>query len=133
MRGDDALGPMIVDQLIDHGLLGIDAGPTPENVTGKIKRLQSEAIIFIDALVFRDLPAGSPGIVDIDDLRQCGGSSHTLSLDFVMDYVKAETGADVFMIGVQPGQISESEGLSPGMAESIERISSTIIKVSEQR
>ncbi len=126
-RGDDAAGPEIIDMLADRVAHAIDAGPSPENITGAIKRLKPAAIVFIDALLFKDLTPGTPAIVEIDDIRHLGESAHTLSLDVVMGYLKSETGADVFMIGVQPARISEGEGLSRGMEKSLKGVAAIII------
>jgi hydrogenase 3 maturation protease len=127
-RGDDAVGPLVIDSLAGHVPHTIDAGPSPENVTGSIKKRKPKAIVFIDALIFKDLPPGTPEIVEIDDIRHLGESTHTLSLDVVMEYLKMETGADVFMIGVQPGRIADGEGLSPGLQDSLEKITASIYR-----
>jgi hydrogenase 3 maturation protease len=127
-RGDDAIGPLVVDLLADYVPHAIDAGPSPENVTGAIKKLKPKVIVFIDALIFKDLPPGAPQIVEIDDIRHLGESTHTLSLDVVMEYLKLETGADVFMIGVQPERIADGEGLTPGIGGAIKKISVCILR-----
>jgi hydrogenase maturation protease len=127
-RGDDAIGPVIIDKIGGSVPHAIDAGPSPENVTGAIKKLKPQAIVFIDALIFRDLPPGAPAIVEIEDIRHLGESTHTLSLDVVMEYLKHETMADVFMIGVQPYLISDHEGLSQGMEEKLCRIAEAILE-----
>jgi hydrogenase 3 maturation protease len=121
-RGDDAIGPMIIDMLAESVPHAIDAGPSPENFTGAIKKLKPAVIVIIDALIFKDLPPGAPQIVEIDEIRHLGESTHTLSLDVVMEYLKMETGADVFMIGVQPGRIADGEGLSQGIEEAIKKL-----------
>lgn len=125
-RGDDAIGPLVIDTLARHVHHALDAGPSPENITGAIKKLKPQAIVLIDALIFQDLPPGTPQILEIDDIRHSGESTHTLSLDVVMEYLKMETGADVFMIGVQPARIADVEGLSPGIDKSIEKIATSI-------
>jgi hydrogenase 3 maturation protease len=125
-RGDDAIGPLVIDRLAGHVPHVIDAGPSPENVTGAIKKLKPAVIVLIDALIFKDLPPGAPQIVEIDDIRHRGETTHTLSLDVVMEYLKIETGADVFMIGIQPARIVDGEGLSPGIDKSIEKIIAAI-------
>jgi hydrogenase 3 maturation protease len=125
-RGDDAIGPLIIDLLAGGVPHALDVGPSPENYTGAIKKLKAKAIVFIDALIFKDLPPGAPQIVEIDDIRHLGESTHTLSLDVVMEYLKIETGADVFMIGVQPGRIAGGEGLSPGIPETTRKIARSI-------
>jgi hydrogenase 3 maturation protease len=127
-RGDDAIGPLAIDRLAGRVPHAIDAGPAPENVTGAIKKLKPAAIVLIDALIFKDLQPGTPQIVEIDDIRHLGDSTHTLSLDMVMEYLKMETGADVFMIGVQPERIADGEGLSPGLQDSPEKIASSIYR-----
>lgn len=127
-RGDDAIGPVIIDLLTGKVPHAIDAGPSPENVTGAIKRLKPRAIVVIDALIFGDLPPGEPAIVEIVDIRHIGESTHTLSLDVVMEYLKAETGADVFMIGVQPASVREDEALSPGVEAAIGSVVADILR-----
>jgi hydrogenase 3 maturation protease len=127
-RGDDAAGPILADMLSGRVPHAIDAGPVPENVTGAVKKLKPATIILIDALIFRDRPPGAPALVEIDEIRRLGWSAHTLSLDVVMEYLKNETGADVFMIGVQPGHVAGGEGLSAGMAEALEKIASIILR-----
>jgi hydrogenase 3 maturation protease len=126
-RGDDAIGPLVVDRLEGRVPHAFDVGPSPENATGLIKKLKPKVIVFIDALIFKDLPPGAPMIVEIDDIRHSGESTHTLSLDVVMEYLKMETGADVFMIGVQPGRIADGEGLTAGMQDATEKIANGII------
>jgi hydrogenase 3 maturation protease len=127
MRGDDAIGPAVIDRLTGKVPHAIDAGSAPENVTGAIKKLKPRAIVLVDALIFKDLPPGAPQIVEIADIEHIGESTHTLSLDVVMEYLKMETGADVFLIGVQPGRIAEGESLSQGMEEKMSRLASAIL------
>jgi hydrogenase 3 maturation protease len=125
-RCDDAIGPLIIDMLKEQFPNAIDAGPTPEDVTGEVRRLTPEAVIFIDALFMKDLPPGTPVITDIDEIQSYGGLTHTYSIDIVMEYLKNETHADLFMIGVQPGRIADGEKLSPGIGEAIEKIAACI-------
>lgn len=125
-RGDDAIGPVTIDFLMGKVPHAIDAGSAPENVTGSVKKLKPKAIVLIDALIFKDAPPGSAFLVESEEIAQ-KGFSHTLSLDFVMDYLREDSGADVFLIGVQPGHIADEEGLSPGMQEAIEKIVAIIL------
>jgi hydrogenase 3 maturation protease len=127
-RGDDALGPLIIDLLGGQVPHAIDVGPSPENFTSAIKKLKPGVIVFIDALIFKESHPGTPQVVEIDDISHLGESTHTLSLDVVMEYLKMETGADVLLIGVQPGRIADREGLSPGIQESIEKIAAIILR-----
>lgn len=119
---------MIIDKLKDYGLYAIDAGSTPEDVTGEVRRVLPKAVIFVDALLMKDLPPGTPAITEIGEIRSYGGFTHTYSIDIVMEYLQKETHADVFMIGVQPARIGEGEEISPGMREAIERVAAIIGK-----
>lgn len=127
-RGDDAIGPVFIDKMARRVPHAIDAGPSPENVTGAIKKLKPAAVVFIDALLFKGLPPGTPAIVEIEDIRHLGESTHTLSLDVVMEYLKGETGADIFMIGVQPASVHDGEGLSPGMESDISGLATAVAR-----
>lgn len=127
LRGDDAIGPLAIDQLAGRVPHTIDAGSAPENATGAIKKLKPRVIVLIDALIFQDAPPGRAFVVESADIST-GGLSHTLSLDFVMDYLREETGADVFLIGVQPGYIGDREGLSANLEKALKAITSTILK-----
>jgi hydrogenase 3 maturation protease len=131
-RGDDAVGPAVIDRLAGRVPHALDAGPAPENATGAIKKLKPAAVVFVDALLFGDLPPGAPAIVEIGDIRHIGGATHTLSLDVVMEYLKAETGADVFMIGVQPGRIRDGEGMTPDIESAVKSIASASISALEK-
>lgn len=112
MRGDDGIGPVLIDLLNGRVSHALDAGGTPENFTGAVKRLNPAVIVFLDALDFGASP-GCAKIIESADIMRYGMSTHTFSLDVVMDYLEAETGAAVFLIGVQSACISHMPGLTP--------------------
>ena len=118
MRGDDVIGPILLDSLQEVLPHLIDAGATPEEYMSIIKRLNPEIIIFLDALEL-GFPPGTIHIVEMDAIFPNYENTHGLSLDVLLQYLSEETGADVFIIGIQYGQISHIPGLSPEMKESI--------------
>ena len=126
MRGDDAIGPVLIDLLNGQVSHAIDAGNVPENYTSIIKRLKPEVIVLIDAVNFDGRSPGYAGLLEIEDIEKRRISVHNFSLDVIMGYLKEETGADVFMIGVQPAVISEVEGLSPGLKRSLSDLAAII-------
>lgn len=125
LRGDDGIGPALIDLLEGKVPHALDVDSVPENYTGAIKRLKPSAIIFLDALDFGSGP-GAVRIVEAQDVLNYGASTHNLSLDVAMEYLKHETGADVFLVGVQPAQITDSEKLSPIVDSALKRISSAL-------
>lgn len=129
MRGDDGIGPVLIDMLKSQVSHAIDAGFTPENYTSAIKRLKPEMIVFIDAVKFDDRPIGYTRVLEIEDVEKRCISVHNLSLDVIMGYLKEETSADVFMIGVQPKVIADREELTDGLDLSLQKLAGTIMDV----
>ncbi len=128
LRGDDAIGPALIDLLKGRVPNAIDADNAPENVTSAIRRLEPQAIIFIDAAGLGDAPPGHARIVEAKDVEKIGATAHNISLEAVMEYLKETTGADVFMLGVQPERIGEGEGISPGLRRPLEELARAIVR-----
>lgn len=128
LRGDDGIGPALIDLLKDRVPNAIDSGYAPENYTSAIKRLKPAVIVFIDAVKFDSYPPGYARVLNISDVEQRRISVHNFSLDVIMGYLKEETGADVFMIGVQPKTIADVEHVSPEIAGALKEIEEAILR-----
>ncbi|MBD3277109.1 MAG: hydrogenase maturation protease, partial [Candidatus Aegiribacteria sp.] len=50
LKGDDALGPKLVEELASKGLKTVDAGTTPENYIGKVASMEPDTVVLIDAV-----------------------------------------------------------------------------------
>lgn len=103
LRGDDALGPFLVQELkgkVEADLL--DAGEVPESYTGRIIESQPDTIIVVDAVQMQESP-GTLAVIEVDELNKVSWSTHRLSLALFMQYLQEHTGSTVFLIGVQPG------------------------------
>jgi hydrogenase 3 maturation protease len=106
LRSDDGAGPAVIRRLrqlftLDDNLLLIDGGHAPENVLGPIIRFGPTLIIFID-IVRNGLTPGSIRWFDTIEAEETGGSTHTLSLKTLADYLTAETQALVLIMGIAP-------------------------------
>jgi hydrogenase 3 maturation protease len=129
MRGDDGIGPVFIDMLKDQVPHAIDASYLPENYTSVVKRLKPEAVVFIDAVKFDGQLPGYARMLEIEDVEKRRISAHNFSLDVIMGYLKEETGADVFMIGVQPKSIADREELTAGLEASLRKLAGTIADI----
>jgi hydrogenase 3 maturation protease len=127
LRGDDAIGPLLIDLLKGRVPHAIDAGSAPENATSAVKRLRPRAVVFLDATGLGDVPPGSARIVEAKEVEKLGASTHHISLDAVMEYLKEATGADVFMVGVQPERIGDMERLSSSLRRPLEELADAIV------
>jgi hydrogenase 3 maturation protease len=124
LQGDDGVGVAIarrLNQLVDHddSLVIIEAGHAPENVLGSIIRFQPSIILFIDALKVNERP-GSILWLTSNEADSAGGSTHTLSLALLGDYLRSVTGASTYVLGIQPRRIAFGEGLSAPVEAAVE-------------
>ena len=126
MRGDDGIGPVLIDLLNGRVSHALDAGSSPENFTGAIKHLNPSGIVFLDALNFGASP-GRARIIESADIMRYGVSTHNFSLDVVMNYLALETGADVFLIGVQIARIADKPGLAPVIEKFLKEYADVIV------
>ena len=121
-RSDDALGSIIARSLKKRSdFLPIDAGDIPENYTGVIKDFRPDSILFIDAVNY----GGNPGSIIFttpESLTEKRFNTHRPSLRHVMEYLKAETGARITLLGVQPEEIKPGLTISQTISSTIESI-----------
>jgi len=114
-RGDDAVGPLVIDELAgSDGLELIDAGSAPENYIEPVVRLDPGLLVFVDACDF----GGQPGEFrefgrdEID--RLAGGlvSTHTLPLTMTVALLGEQVRSEIVLLGIQPEQLDFNAGLS---------------------
>jgi hydrogenase maturation protease HycI len=127
LKCDDAVGLAVVDKLsayVDDPLIAIlNCRDVPENFTGYLKRVKARCIVLIDATDF----GGSPGearVFDLGDVMSSAIATHKTSLDVLGTYLRQETGANVFLVGIQPANCDVGDELSPAVANA----SSTVAK-----
>lgn len=125
VRGDDAAGIMAVEKvksrLDSPNLLALSGGQIPENFTSKVKGFKPTHIILIDASDFGDKP-GEISLVDPDAIANQKISTHRLPLSVLMEYLRDETGAEAFLIGVQPARINMGAEISEPVEEAVDRL-----------
>jgi len=129
LRGDDGFGSILV-----KGLKGrvrgtvFDGGRAPENYIGKIIREKPDTILIVDALDMGGKP-GEMVVWEPKRLRKGEFSTHHLSLSLLASMIQSETGAKLFIIGVQPARIKLGEGLSPPVERALEKLKATLEEI----
>ena len=122
LRGDDAAGPLVLDQLDDMpACYRFDAGEAPENFAEKIARLEPDVVLIIDAA---DVGA-EPGEVRLLDPATCvagGFSTHAMSLGMVCEYLKQRGCDRVLLAGIQPRDIRLGSEISPEVAAAVRKL-----------
>lgn len=102
LRGDDAIGPALAEQLqgyVDATVLNV--GGVPENYLGTVASAQPEVVLLIDAAEMGVEP-GSVAMIELDQLADMMFSTHTASLGLLARVIQSDTHADIFMLGIQP-------------------------------
>ena len=126
LRGDDGFGPALVEKLKGKtSAVCLDAGSAPENYTGKIVKEKPDTILLVDALHL-GLAPGKYEILKKDQILKTGFSTHDISPHMFIDYLEKQTEADIYMLGVQPENVSFSQEMSTGVKRALNEITALI-------
>jgi hydrogenase 3 maturation protease len=126
LRGDDSAG-LVVARALKAALAGnertlaIDAGSTPENHTGPLRRFQPDVTLFVDAAQMDE----KPGVVKWlawEETEGISASTHALPLYILAEYLIAELGCKVALLCIQPANNAVGAPLSPEVAEAADSI-----------
>jgi hydrogenase maturation protease HycI len=102
-------------------LLVIDAGLAPENFTGQLRRYAPDLVILADAAHM----GASPGAVRWLDWRATDGlstSTHTLPPYLLAEYLTAELGCEVALLGIQPADNTPGAPLSSAVSAALQTL-----------
>ena len=119
LKSDDGIGPFIVNKLIEEdlqrdNLLFINAETVPENFTGKIRKEKPSHVIIVDACLMGSNP-GEMKIVDKDDFKNIGISTHSMSLSYFVKYLEKDTDFKVIFVGIEPETMDWGENPTPNV------------------
>lgn len=126
MNGDDAAGVRVVRELAARlpatpGVLLIDGGTAPENYTGPIRRFRPDLVLEIDAAQQDEAP-GTTTWVDWRDADGLSASTHTLPPSVLAQYLVAELGCQVALVGIQPGGLEMGRPLTPNVERAVREL-----------
>lgn len=125
MKGDDAAGLVAIHRLqqadLPDNLFRIDSGAVPENCTGVLRKIQPALVIFVDATDMGMEP-GEIALFDSAQVEKVSGITHSLPFGVLIQYIKAEIGCEIWVLGIQPAQNEVLTSLSAVVDEAVERI-----------
>ncbi len=132
LMGDDAVGILIARNLKSllsdrQNILIIEAGTTPANIAGTLRRFEPGFILWIDAAHI-DRPPGSAAWISGSDLTGISCCTHSFPLSHLIEYLKRELSAEMGIIGVQPLTNHLESSVSVEAQESVGRISNQILQ-----
>ncbi len=126
IRLDDGLGPYLAQNFKAEGWKTLDCATVPENFTSKIKQLQPELVVFIDAAEM-DLAPGEFRIIPKEQIKDFSCGTHNLPLSLMIDFLQQSMVVDMFFVGVQPVSVDDGEGLSPEVFQGLEKLTQALI------
>ena len=108
LAGDDAVGSLVAESLkrrlgAQPSWLIADGATAPENYVGKLRAFAPDLVVFVDAAELNDRP-GAARWRRLAAVAGCGADTHGLPLSVLGEYLAAELGCDVALLGIQPGQ-----------------------------
>jgi hydrogenase 3 maturation protease len=126
-RGDDAAGPCVVDRVAGR-LEGrcIDAGEAPERHLGEATAGEPGTILVVDAVDFGGA-TGDLAVFEEKDLPERAGTTHDTPLGVLMRYAREESGAEVVLIGIQPGSVAFGARMSEAVREGVTAVADFLV------
>ncbi len=131
IRGDDAVGPRIIELLeprpIENVLL-LNTESVPEAFTGKVEEFKPTHILMIDAANFN----GAPGDTKLITGEQIGGqavSTHSLPLNIFISFIEESLSVSVLLLGIQPQSIGLGEPLSEPVESAAKFIAGVLYEI----
>ena len=128
LDGDDAAGIQVARRLQTiladtEDMLVIDGGNAPESYTGKIRQFMPDFVLLVDGADMDEEP-GTVAWLDWEDTDGLSGSTHTLPLHVLSNYLVLEFGCQVALLGIQIQQLNMTLGnpLSPPVADAVNEI-----------
>jgi hydrogenase 3 maturation protease len=120
LRGDDGAGPYLIERLRGcvHATL-LDCEDVPENFLGLIAENQPGSVLLIDAIDLGMTP-GATALLEGDELEGVSLSTHHSSLQLFIKCLKAETGTNVLVMGIQPKSTRFGDGISSEVKETLD-------------
>ncbi|MGB2600694.1 MAG: hydrogenase 3 maturation endopeptidase HyCI [Candidatus Omnitrophota bacterium] len=126
LRADDAFGPELIAKLQGFTeAVCIDAGTTPENYAGKIIKEEPDTVVIIDA-AHLGLNPGDYDILNRDEIAKSGLTTHDLSPEMFIGFLEEQTRSDIYMLAVQPENVSFGGEMSVAVKEAIEKLTIVI-------
>jgi hydrogenase 3 maturation protease len=135
LNGDDAAGLAVIRSLRrssgseDGGhLLLLEGGPSPENVTGALRRFEPDLVLLVDAALM-GLEPGAVRWLDWQESDGVSASTHTLPLRLVATFLTQELGCQVGLLGIEPAGTTFGDPISPPVRAAVSRTARALARL----
>jgi hydrogenase 3 maturation protease len=119
-RGDQGVGSALVGRLQGRVYVPlIDARDMPESYLRPIEAAHADVILVVDAAELGTRP-GQIALLELDQLRSSGVSTHTANLGALFRLIPAEVRPEVLLVAIQPASDGAGPGLTSAVRQSLE-------------
>jgi len=120
IRGDDAVGELVVRGFDADDWETIDCGSVPENQIVMVEDGKYDLVVIVDAADM-ELEPGEIRKVPREYLGVFTMSTHAMPLSTVMDFLDQKV-EEVILIGIQPKDMRLKEGMTPELEDAKEEM-----------
>jgi hydrogenase maturation protease len=102
-------------------------GPSPENLTGKIRAFRPGLVLILDAALGGRNP-GALFLVAPEKIADDGVTTHQISLHQLVSYIEESIGCPVIVLGIQPKSLEYEGKMSAAAARGISNAVEFLLK-----
>ena len=129
LKSDDGFGPALISRIQDRvKAICLDTGSSPENYIGKIVKLEPDVVLFLDT-VSMDEPPATLKLIKEDQIPLYGFSTHNMSPKLMIENIKSQIKAEIFMLGVQPTSLEFGEKISKEISEVLISLENILVEI----
>ena len=131
IRGDDAVGPRIIELMESRpidGVLLLNTESVPEAFTGKVEKFKPTHVLLVDAANFRGM-AGETKLINGEQIGGQAVSTHSLPLNIFISYIEKSLGLSVLLLGIQPVSIGLGEPISALVEAAAVSVADTLYQI----
>jgi hydrogenase 3 maturation protease len=123
LKADDAAGVEFVEKLQKKGTshLLLDCGEMPENYIKKIASFAPKTVVFVDAMHAAENP-GNIKLIDTETITNVNVSTHGMPLSMLAEIISIETGAKVYILGIQAKTLAFGQPMSQEVSSAIDSL-----------
>jgi hydrogenase 3 maturation protease len=106
LRSDDVAGLLVARSIArkfrgKEGLLVVEGGTAPENLTGPLLGFEPSHLVVVDCAEL-DAPPGSIALFPVESIGGLSSSTHSLPLSVIFDYLRKSSPCEILIVGIMP-------------------------------
>jgi hydrogenase 3 maturation protease len=133
LNADDAAGVLVARRVRAElsecqEILVLEAGPSPENFTGPLRRFRPDLVLLVDAVQMNE-PPGAVRWIEWDAVDGLSASTHRLPPTTLAFFLMSELGCQVVLLGIQPATLDFDQPVSVEVLQTVDSIALKLIEV----